>query len=480
MSQKRYCICREAAGLNYFSLCNPMNKKSSPPDSSYFNKQTLKFLSVLKPLKDNNAYLVGGTVRDVLRGKQPYDIDIVVSGDAESFSKRLARETSGILFSLDKNRGVFRVISKIEPASLHYDISPMRGGSIYSDLLLRDFTVDAIAIPLFDLNTIIDPYDGEGDIKRRLIRVLSEKSFEDDPIRLLRAFRLSGTLEFGIEDRTLDIITIRSASLRRSAKERIRDEIFRILSLQKSSSYLRQMNDTGLLKEIFSGLNANALIEGLVILDRLEQLYDSLGEIFPVSYIDVEKYLNSRIEEGITKAVLLKWLCFYFNNNVTEELMMSALLSLRLGNRASKLAVLGVEYCGVRNGGGFILDRNVRDKDINNKKEIYKFFKSTEDDGIGLILYQIAALKQFRDISDVPVRNAREAISWYLDDLRRIRRNNKLISGNDIKEHFHLTPGPVFKQLLDIIEENMALGVLSTKDDALDFIRKLAQTSNLI
>lgn len=452
-----------------------MNEKSSSPDSHYFNKQTLKLLSVLKPLTVNNAYIVGGTVRDVLRGKQPDDIDIVVSGDSEAFSERLAGETSGILFPLDKDRGVFRVISKIESTSLHYDISPMRGGSIYSDLLLRDFTVDAIAIPLFDLNTIIDPYDGEGDIKRRLIKVLSEKSFEDDPIRLLRAFRLSGTLEFDIEDRTLEIITLRPASLRRSAKERIRDEIFRILSLKKSSLYLRQMNDTGLLKEIFSGLTANALIEGLVILDRLEQLFDSLGEIFSVSYTDIERYLNFRIEEGITKAELLKWLCFYFYNDVTEELMISALLSLKLGNRASRLAVLGVEYCGVRNGGKFILDKNVRDQDINNKKEIYKFFKFTEDDGIGLILYQIAALKQFRDVSAVPVRNAREAISWYLDDLR-FMLSNKLISGNDIKEHTHLTPGPVFKQLLDIIEENMALGVLTTKDDALAFIREFAKT----
>ena len=448
-----------------------MNEISSSPNRSYFNNPDLKFLSHLKSVKHDNAYLVGGTVRDILIGRQPVDIDIVVTGDVEAFSKLLAREIKGVLFSLDHNRGVFRIVSKGESPFLHYDISPLRGGTIFNDLALRDFTVDAIAIPLSDLSTLIDPYDGEGDITRKFIRVIGEKTFDDDPLRLIRAFRLSSALGFEIEETTLNAIKSRSELLKLPARERIRDELFKILSSRGSSKYLYQIKDAGLLNELFPGLpglNGEALNRGLVILERLEQLYSSLENLFPNCYFDIKQYLNSSIEEGIQNSVLLKWLSFYFINNVTGELMRNAIKGLRLGNRACKLSLLGVKY-----GNKFILDRNVNNVDINNKREVYKFFKNTGYDGIGLILYQIASLTQSGEAHGYSVKNASESFLWYLHEYSWIRKN-RIISGDDIKEILQLTPGPAIKELLDIIEENRVTGLLSTKEDVYAFLKKLA------
>src|SRR4030067_3387657 len=126
----------------------------------------------------------------------------------------------------------------------------MRGEDIYADLSVRDFTVDAMAIRLADdAGSIIDPYNRPADIAKKCIRTLSQKSFEDDPLRLLRAFRLAGTLEFEIDTTTFHIIKEMSSALRRAAKERIRDEFFRLLSSPTSIKYLRQMDEAGLLCE---------------------------------------------------------------------------------------------------------------------------------------------------------------------------------------------------------------------------------------
>ncbi len=448
-----------------------MNEISSSPNRSSFNNPDLKFLSHLKSVQHNNAYLVGGTVRDILIGREPVDIDIVITGDAEAFSKMLAREINGVLFSLDKRRGVFRVVSKEGRVSLHYDISPIRGGTIFNDLSLRDFTVDAIAIPVSDLNTIIDPFNGEGDIKRRCIRVVAEKSFDDDPLRLIRAFRLSSALGFEIEETTLNAIKSRSELLKLPARERIRDELFKILSSRGSSKYLYQIKDAGLLNELFPGLsggNGEALSLGLAILERLEQLYISLEELFPNSYHDIKKYLNIRIEEGVQNAALLKWLSFYIINNVNGALMQNAVKALMLGNKASKLALLGVTH-----GNKLILDRNINKEDINNRRELYKFFKVMGEDGIGLILYQIASLTQSGEAPNLSVKNANESFLWYLHEYSWIRKN-RIISGDDIKEILQLTPGPAIKELLDIIEENRVTGLLSTKEDVYAFLKKLA------
>src|SRR4030067_1841803 len=105
----------------------------------------------------------------------------------------------------------------------------MRGEDIYADLSVRDFTVDAMAIRLADdAGSIIDPYNGQADIAKKCIRTLSQKSFEDDPLRLLRAFRLAGTLEFEIDTTTFHIIKEMSSALRRAAKKSNRRGVFQL------------------------------------------------------------------------------------------------------------------------------------------------------------------------------------------------------------------------------------------------------------
>lgn len=428
--------------------------------------KVFEFLSILRNLPDSkDAYIVGGTVRDMIIGKDPVDVDIVVSGNAGRFARSILKKIDGTLFLLDKERGVFRIATRSESPPFYYDISPMRGGDIFTDLSFRDFTIDALAIQLSCMNTIIDPYSGEADIRRGCIKVISRKSFEDDPLRMLRAFRLASTLRFKIDTDTLIAIQGMSSSLRLAARERIRDEFFRILSSPKSIQYLNHMHNTGLLKVILTGLDEEGIREGLKVFERLEHLYNTLQDIFSPYHVDVEKYLLTRIEEGITNATLWKWIALYIINNINGELMRNDLEGLRLGNKACRLALLGFKH-----GQTCIPDKDI--KDIEDKRSIYHFFKATGDDGIGLILYQLASFATIREIYDTALRNARFAISWYLYEYKKMKVS-PLITGDDLTGLFQIAPGPVFRRLLDAVEENRAIGILSTRDDAISFLKKL-------
>ncbi len=424
--------------------------------------ERLKFITTLHGLQySTDAYIVGGTVRDILIGKEPVDIDIVVSSNAERFAKDLFKNVGGVLFLLDKKRGVFRIAIGDRTPPFCYDISPMKGGDILSDLSFRDFTIDAAAVNLSDINNIIDPYNGKEDIERRCIRAISEKSFDDDPLRLLRAFRLSSTLKFEIDRETFDTIREKSSSIRLVARERIRDEFFRLISSPDSIQYLKDLYRSGLLIQILTGLNETDIIKGLSVFEKLEQLYNNLQDLFSPDHITIEKYLQGKVEEGITCAMLWKWISLYIVNDITEELMWGALQGLRLSNRACRLAFLGFRQRQTR----------ILDKAIKDNKYLYHFFKITGDDGIGLILYKLASTTAAGESYDKALRNARSAISWYLSQYREMKIS-PFITGDDLIALFHLTPGPEFRQLLDRVEENRATGLLLTKEDAISFLKK--------
>ena len=422
----------------------------------------LSFISTLRELQLKNAYIVGGTVRDILIGKIPVDVDIVVQNDTERIARDLADKIGGSSFYLDKQRGILRVISYGKSPPDYYDILPLRDGNIYADLSLRDFTIDALAISLADIETIIDPFNGREDIKERLIRVISRKSFEDDPLRMLRAFRLASTLGFRIEDNTLNIISELAPTLRFSASERIRDEFFRILAFSNSTQYLRQIHNSGLLKEILSGIAENDIEKGLISCEKLEELYNSMHNIYTLDHVSIKDYFTTKVESGIRNIELWKLLSLYINSNINKPKMIEAVEKLRLSNRAAKMAILMIEQ---RNN-------PILDKGVNDKKLLYRFFKNSEDNGLGFIFFCLASTGLNSEIYDNVLRNSKDTISWFFHVYKKVREN-PLITGEDIKKLFNIPPGQVYRSLLDLTEENQVMGYIMTKKDAVSFLKKV-------
>ena len=168
------------------------------------------------------TYVVGGAVRDMLRGVEPADIDLA-TGDplaaARLISPRVIRLGSG------EHLSAWRVV-----AGEHvYDFAGILDGDIGADLARRDFTVNAMAVDLRS-GQLLDPFDGQRDLRLRIVRMVDPANFDDDPLRMLKAVRMAVALRFTIDEATIDAIRQRADNVVKPAAERIGYELSIIFS----------------------------------------------------------------------------------------------------------------------------------------------------------------------------------------------------------------------------------------------------------
>ena len=221
------------------------------------------------------AYLVGGPVRDRLLGAITTDLDITVVGDAVAVADRLADEIQGRLTvhqrfgtatvtagSLTIDLVTARRETYASPGALP-DVEP---GGIADDLARRDFTINAMAMPLpVTSDALVDPHDGGADLRAGVIRILHRYSFRDDPTRLLRAVRYAARFGFEIERETA--MAMAEAVDRRAMAtltgDRVRHELERIFQEHDPVAALRLADEYGILRAIHPALTAGHLPEAV-------------------------------------------------------------------------------------------------------------------------------------------------------------------------------------------------------------------------
>ncbi|MDX1709233.1 MAG: hypothetical protein R3274_11570, partial [Desulfobacterales bacterium] len=159
------------------------------------------------------AFIVGGSIRDLLCGRAPVDYDVAVLGDPVEFARRIERSTNGRLVELGKPG---QMIVRIVGEKYVIDVTAITEGSIEKDLQARDFTINAMAYDL-STNRLIDPVGAQDDLKDKTIRMVSNDIFKRDPLRLLRAYRIAAEFEFEIEAHTQAAIQKHAALIQQSA-----------------------------------------------------------------------------------------------------------------------------------------------------------------------------------------------------------------------------------------------------------------------
>ena len=161
------------------------------------------------------AWVVGGAVRDAALGRPVVDADVVVEPGTEAdAAKAIARAVGGAAFPLSEEFGTWRALDA--ERAWHVDVTPLRGGGLEADLEQRDFTINALAVPLGELDAEpVDRAGGLGDLERRVLRAVSERAFADDPLRLLRAARLAASLGLEID---ADTVALARAEAPRAAE----------------------------------------------------------------------------------------------------------------------------------------------------------------------------------------------------------------------------------------------------------------------
>jgi putative nucleotidyltransferase with HDIG domain len=175
----------------------------------------------------DRAWLVGGAVRDAVLGGDVVDVDIAFDGDVEQAARQIAADAGGHPFELSDDFRTWRVVA--HDGDWKIDLAALRAGSIELDLRLRDFTVNAIAVPLAG-GTPIDPTGGLHDLEAGTLRACSDRSFADDPLRVLRAARFASSVGFEPEAETVELARRAAPRAAEPAGERQFAELAGLLS----------------------------------------------------------------------------------------------------------------------------------------------------------------------------------------------------------------------------------------------------------
>ena len=188
-------------------------------------------------LGDEEAWVVGGAVRDELLLRPVLDLDVACANPRDA-ANRFARRLGGSVFPLSERHGAWRVV--VAGVDETVDFTPA-GEGIDADLATRDFTFNAIAVHVRSGESY-DPHDGRADLEAGVIRAVSESIFLDDPLRLLRAVRFEDELGFRMDERTEALLRASAALVTEPAGERILSELERL-----SPAGYRRLEDAGLL-----------------------------------------------------------------------------------------------------------------------------------------------------------------------------------------------------------------------------------------
>jgi tRNA nucleotidyltransferase/poly(A) polymerase len=195
---------------------------------------------------DADAWVVGGAIRDDLLGRTSLDLDVVCR-EPEHAARALLTRSGDAVFPLNEEFGAWRVVLD---HSRTVDFAPLREGSIEADLAARDFTANAIALPVRG-GEYLDPFEGRAAVADRALRTVSETVFEDDPLRLLRGVRLEDELGFRLDAAAEELTRAKAELVTRAAGERILDELRRL-----SPAGLERLDELGLLEPLGGRLDA--------------------------------------------------------------------------------------------------------------------------------------------------------------------------------------------------------------------------------
>lgn len=444
--------------------------------------------------KTAGAFLVGGSIRDMLCGRYPVDYDVAVLGNPIRFARQIETNTNGRLVEIGKSgQKIIRVVS--DKAII--DIAGAKEASIEKDLMARDFTINAMA---YDLSSqqLIDPMGAQRDLNHRTIRMVSAGIFRRDPVRLLRAYRIAAQFEFEIESKTRGAIEENAALIRQSAGERVNDEFFKMIGCPGSHPYLCQMADSGLLFAVLPELadlrncrqnrhhQFNAFEHTLHAFYHLERLLTPNPKLATVD--------GAQLARRIAKAqiALLKFsilvhdigkpptqtvdrdgiLHFYGHEHRSAQMAESICRRLKCSNRFTD---------AIR----FLVRHHTRPRQLytaHQKQNTAPRAKTRFFIKCGTYIPALLVMAAADTLGKAKKHSRQSAafmtflVQLMLDfenDFKPRASGAQLITGHDLITDFGLKPSPTFKKILARVEEERLSKPEMTRQEALDLVREL-------
>ncbi len=456
-------------------------------------------------------------MRDGLLGAEAEDIDIAVHAEASTVGRLIANAFSGSLAHVDEGLRVARVSVDGGGWSGYIDISSIQE-DIGRDLQRRDFTINAIALPLDATPAVgteqqfLDPLRGLDDLRCGVIRMVSPDALEEDPLRMLRGARLATKFGFSTEPETAGKIRSRARLISGVSPERVRDELMRMLQLPNASEGLRLMDNLELLCAVLPELEPAKGVE-----QPKEHFWDVFNHLVEtVNWVDgafdenrrntlpfsdlprfqgMGDYFSGHVSDGFDRLAFLRLAALLhdvakpetktieasgrirFLGHHTEgaEMARNILRRLRFGNR-------GVEHVAgmVRH---HLRPRQMAEKgEMPSKRALYRYYRYVGEVALDTLYLNSADYLAARGplLERDDWLNHCELIQHNLDgkfvsqrhgssDLRKTL--TKLVSGYDIIDRFALAPGPEIGRLLEKVREAQATGEINTTEQALELVR---------
>ena len=393
------------------------------------------------------AYLVGGAVRDALLGRRShyFDLDFVMLTRAVKTARKIADRTKGGFVLLDAERQIARVVF----AGGTVDLAQAEGGSLEGDLLRRDFRINAIACNPFT-GEIIDPLDGQTDLRLGLLRMISRSNLEDDPLRLLRAYRQAAQLGFAIEPETQCAIRELAPLLSRVAVERVRSELGYLLSNPNGVPWICRGCEDGLFSIWFE-----SAIDRFDVLTKIDASAANLAAIYPELAKEFWRQIRDTIKTPLLAVAKLAILA-----DSDPTIAETQLLRLKYSNAEIKSAIGLLKYLP-----------KLQQKAISEMslREQYFLFRD-----LGIVFPVLAVLAV---AVEVPVDEISLLINRYLDADDIVAHPTQLVSGNDLMEYLNLPRSPRIGQLLMEIQLARVEGRISSREEALALAKKLVDKS---
>ncbi len=475
-------------------------------------------------LSDEEVYLVGGTLRDVLLGRVSHDYDFAVPKNAVEAARRVASAFNADFYVLDEGFDTGRVIISSEDGERNFvDFAAFRGPDLDSDLRGRDFTVNAMA---FDLRaqTMLDPLNGASDVRSRIIRACSKASLQDDPIRILRGVRQAADFEFKIDPGTRKAMAQAASLLPKVSPERQRDELFKILEGPHPDKALRALELLGVFPNLLPELS---IMKGVKqspphVKDVWEHTLSVIRHLEGILAVLEPGYEAEKTNDMFTGLLTLRLGRYrqqfdrHFSQSLNADRSVVALLFLAaLYHDISKPATKSVDeagrirFLGHDRDGAAVAAERARSLNLSNdeierleiiisnhmrfhffvhrmeaenkepsRRAIYRFFRDVGEAGVDLVLLGLADLRGTQEnmLSPETWRPALEVAHLLLENYWEKPEETvappRLMDGRDAMAQYKLEAGPLIGRLLEAIREAQAAGEISTREEALAFGHK--------
>ncbi len=427
-------------------------------------------------------YVVGGSVRDALLHRPLADLDMVCQTQKmEYWEKHITQLSGGHFFTLGKEGLITR---RLVSDSFSFDLTPLEGDDIATDLQRRDFTINAIALGLHD-DSFHDPHHGREALEQRQLLCVSPTSLSNDPLRILRAARFALTLDLQLPPETTRLMAAARQGLADIAGERIGNELSLILSQNHAATGIRLLADTKVLDTLFSpllplrGLTQNEY-HHVDVFEHTLQMFECLDDLFTdpphaITSPDEEQAIILRLAalfhdagKALTKTVdpQTEKVHFYGHEQISAHLAHTSLSPLGLGKGMIGRIVRLIEHH---------LSPLLLSLSTPKAKAFRNLVFALEDD---LPLLVMLALADNLATRGKNFSQRQEKLKACIHELLKVYRQERksflkpLINGKDLLA-LGMEPGPQMGVIIRAVHQRQINGECTSREEALAWVRNL-------